>query len=99
MTELLVNQGYVIIVRNRALDSSVRFYRRQKVCQPVINRRQTTAQRQRDAGQRDAGQRDDGQRDDGQQDAELTSLSDSTNTWSYSLSATRNMIDVTFSKQ
>src|SRR6218665_1189142 len=30
---------------------------------------------------------------------ELTSLSDSTSTWSYSLSATRNMIDVTFSKQ
>ena len=29
----------------------------------------------------------------------VTSLSDSTNTWSYSLSATRNMMDVTFSKQ
>ena len=29
----------------------------------------------------------------------LTSLSDSTNTWSYSLKATRNMMDVTFSKQ
>ncbi len=29
----------------------------------------------------------------------LTSLSDSTRTWSYSLRATRNMMDVTFSKQ
>lgn len=29
----------------------------------------------------------------------LTSLSDSTSTWSYSLRATRNMMDVTFSKQ
>ena len=29
----------------------------------------------------------------------LTSLADSTRTWSYSLSATRNIIDVTFSKQ
>lgn len=29
----------------------------------------------------------------------ITSLSDSTRTWSYSLKATRNMIDVTFSKQ
>ena len=29
----------------------------------------------------------------------FTSLSDSTRTWSYSLSATRNMMDVTFSKQ
>ena len=28
-----------------------------------------------------------------------TSLSDSTKTWSYSLKATRNMMDVTFSKQ
>lgn len=31
--------------------------------------------------------------------APLTSLSDSTRTWSYSLRATRNMMDVTFSKQ
>ena len=31
--------------------------------------------------------------------SQLTSLSDSTNTWSYSLKATRNMMDVTFSKQ
>ena len=29
----------------------------------------------------------------------LTTLSDSTRTWSYSLRATRNMMDVTFSKQ
>lgn len=29
----------------------------------------------------------------------LTSLSDSTRTWSYSLSATKNMMEVTFSKQ
>lgn len=29
----------------------------------------------------------------------LTSLSDSTRTWSYSLRATKNMMDVTFSKQ
>ena len=29
----------------------------------------------------------------------LTSLSDSTSTWSYSLKATKNMMDVTFSKQ
>lgn len=29
----------------------------------------------------------------------LTSLPDSTRTWSYSLSATRNMMEVTFSKQ
>lgn len=29
----------------------------------------------------------------------FTSLSDSTRTWSYSLKATRNMMDVTFSKQ
>lgn len=29
----------------------------------------------------------------------LTSLSDSTRTWSYSLKATKNMMDVTFSKQ
>lgn len=29
----------------------------------------------------------------------FTSLSDSTRTWSYSLSATRNMMEVTFSKQ
>lgn len=28
-----------------------------------------------------------------------TSLSDSTRTWSYSLKATKNMMDVTFSKQ
>ena len=29
----------------------------------------------------------------------LTSLSDSTSTWSYSLKATKNIMDVTFSKQ
>lgn len=29
----------------------------------------------------------------------LTTLSDSTRTWSYSLRATRNMMEVTFSKQ
>jgi len=73
ITDEFWNHGYVIIVLNKAFDSSIRFYK--QLVELIKPKYQWIIQ------------------------IKPTSLSDSNKIWSYSDNATKNIIEVTFSKQ